>query len=46
MTVLHCPAEARDEITMLRTPTHIESMRAVKRALDPKDILNRGRFLF
>jgi len=46
VTVLHCPAEARSEIAMLRTPTHIESMRTVKRVLDPKDILNRGRFVF
>lgn len=45
MTVLHCPAEVCGEITVLRTPTHIESMRAIKRALDAKDILNRGRFL-
>ena len=44
MTVLHCAAEARSEMPMLRTPTHVESMRAVKRALDGKDILNRGRF--
>jgi len=46
MTVLHCPPEACDAISQLRTPTHLDSMRAVKRALDPKDILNRGRFLF
>ena len=46
LTVLHCPAEARGEIPMLRTPTHFASMHAVKQALDPKDILNRGRFLF
>lgn len=44
MTVLYCPAVARGEIPMLRTPTHVESMRAVKRALDSKDILNHGRF--
>jgi FAD/FMN-containing dehydrogenase len=30
----------------VQTPTDLDSMRAVKRALDPKDILNRGRFLF
>ena len=46
MTVLHCPAEARDELSHVRTPTHVGSMLAVKRALDPKNILNRGRFLF
>ena len=46
MTVLHCPPEACDETSLLRTPTHFGSMRAVKRALDGKDILNRGRFLF
>ena len=46
LTVLHCPAEARSEIAMLRTPTHFASMQAVKQALDPKNILNRGRFLF
>jgi glycolate oxidase FAD binding subunit len=46
MAVLHCPTGARAEIPIVRTPTHIDSMRAVKQALDPKDILNRGRFLF
>ncbi len=30
---------------MAQTPTHRDSMRAVKQALDPNDILNRGRFL-
>ena len=45
MMVLHCPVAVQKEIGGVRTPTHIESMRAVKRALDPKDILNRGRFL-
>ncbi|HTV66184.1 MAG TPA: FAD-binding oxidoreductase [Bryocella sp.] len=44
MVVLHCPAAVQKEIGVLRTPTHVESMRAVKRALDAKDILNRGRF--
>ncbi len=47
MAILHCPPEARHHVTAWGpTPTHVESMRAVKNALDPKDILNRGRFLF
>ena len=46
MRVLHCPAEARNALANLQTPTHLESMRAIKRTLDPKDILNRGRFAF
>lgn len=45
MLVLNCPPGAQKEIGGVRTPTHVESMRAVKHALDPKDILNRGRFL-
>ena len=44
--ILQCPTEARGEVATLRTPTHFASMRAVKQALDPKNILNRGRFLF
>ncbi len=47
MAVLHCPPEARHHVTAWGpTPTNLDSMRAVKMALDPKDILNRGRFLF
>ena len=47
MAVLHCPEEARGQISAWAvTPTDLESMRAVKHALDPKDILNRGRFPF
>jgi len=46
MRILHCPAEARNAIAPLQTPTHLDSMRAIKRTLDPKDILNRGRFDF
>ncbi|MFZ0911807.1 MAG: FAD-binding oxidoreductase [Candidatus Korobacteraceae bacterium] len=47
MAVLHCPSEARHHISAWGPmPTDLESMRAVKMALDPKDILNRGRFLF
>jgi len=47
MAVLHCPEEARGQISAWAvTPTDLESMRAVKQALDPKEVLNRGRFLF
>jgi len=47
MAVLHCPEEARDQITAWTvTPTDLGVMRAVKDALDPKEVLNRGRFLF
>ncbi|MFI5088104.1 MAG: FAD-binding oxidoreductase [Terriglobales bacterium] len=47
MAVLHCPSEARRHISAWGPmPTDLESMRAVKMALDSKDILNRGRFLF
>ncbi len=44
MRTLHCPLAYKENVD-LRTPTHVESMRVVKRALDPKDILNRGRSL-
>jgi glycolate oxidase FAD binding subunit len=47
MAVLHCPEEVRSQITAwVTTPTDLVSMRAVKHALDPNDVLNRGRFLF
>ena len=47
MAVLHSPREGRQDIkTWASTPSHLESMRVVKSVLDPKDILNRGRFLF
>jgi glycolate oxidase FAD binding subunit len=47
MAVLRCPSEARHHISAWGPmPTGTETMRAVKMALDPKDILNRGRFLF
>jgi FAD/FMN-containing dehydrogenase len=47
MAVLHCPSETRHHISAWGPmPTDLESMRAVKMALDPRDILNRGRFLF
>ena len=47
MAVLHCPSETRHHVSAWGPmPTDLESMRAVKMALDPRDILNRGRFLF
>ena len=47
MAVLHCPAEARHHVSAWGPmPTDMESMRALKMALDPRDVLNRGRFLF
>jgi len=47
MAVLHCPSETRRHVNAWGPmPTDLESMRAVKMTLDPKDILNRGRFLF
>jgi glycolate oxidase FAD binding subunit len=47
MAVLHCPSETRRQVNVWGPmPTDLESMRAVKMALDSKDILNRGRFLF
>ena len=46
MSVLYCPDALRNDIaTWQKTPTHLESMRAVKRTLDPKNVLNRGRFV-
>ena len=47
MAVLRCPSESRHHVSAWGSmPTDMESMRAVKQALDPRDILNRGRFLF
>jgi glycolate dehydrogenase FAD-binding subunit len=44
--VAHCPAEAKPHFDVWgTTPTNVEMMRAVKRAIDPKNILNRGRFI-
>jgi glycolate oxidase FAD binding subunit len=44
--VLRCPTEAKRHFDVWGTPSSdIASMRAVKRAMDPKNILNRGRFL-
>jgi glycolate oxidase FAD binding subunit len=44
--VAHCPTEAKLHFDVWgTTPTDIAMMRAVKQALDPKNILNRGRFI-
>ena len=42
----HCPKEAKAHFDVWgSTPTDIAMMKAVKRALDPNNILNRGRFI-
>jgi FAD/FMN-containing dehydrogenase len=44
--VTHCPKEAKAYFDVWgSTPTDLELMRGVKKALDPKRILNRGRFI-
>jgi glycolate oxidase FAD binding subunit len=41
-----CPREAKQHFDVWgSTPTDIDLMQKIKRALDPKGILNRGRFL-
>lgn len=45
--VLRCPLEAKRHFSIWGTsPTDLDAMKAVKRAMDERDILNRGRFLF
>jgi len=44
--VTRCPSALKPAINVWGTsPSDLKSMAAIKRALDPKDILNRGRFL-
>jgi FAD/FMN-containing dehydrogenase len=44
--VAQCPTEAKLHFDIWgTTPTDVNMMRAVKRAIDPKNILNRGRFI-
>ena len=44
--VLRCPQEAKPHFSLWGTsPTDLEAMRAVKAALDPGNLLNRGRFM-
>ena len=45
--VLRCPLEAKLHFSVWGTsPTDLEAMRTIKSAMDERDILNRGRFLF
>jgi glycolate oxidase FAD binding subunit len=44
--VVRCPKEAKAHFDVWgSSPTDVEMMRKVKRALDPKNVLNRGRFI-
>ncbi|MBZ5526099.1 MAG: FAD-binding oxidoreductase [Acidobacteriia bacterium] len=44
--VAHCPKEAKAHFDVWgTTPTDLQLMKAVKQALDPKNILNRGKFI-
>jgi glycolate oxidase FAD binding subunit len=44
--VIRCPLEAKQHFDVWgSTPTDTNLMQKIKRALDPRDILNRGRFL-
>ncbi len=44
--VAHCPKEAKPYLDVWgSTPTDLALMKAVKQAIDPKNILNRGRFI-
>jgi FAD/FMN-containing dehydrogenase len=45
--VLYCPVEAKRHFSVWGgTPNDVETMKAIKRAFDGKNTLNRGRFLF
>ncbi len=43
--VRNCPSEVKKHIEPWGSAREVESMRRVKRTLDPNDVLNRGRFL-
>jgi glycolate oxidase FAD binding subunit len=46
VVVTRCPRDAKVHFSVWgSTPNDLETMRAIKRALDPAGILNRGRFL-
>ncbi len=45
--VLRCPLEAKRHFSVWgSSPTDLDAMKAIKRVMDERDILNRGRFLF
>ena len=45
--VQRCPREVKEHVNVWGSSTNdLDAMRDVKRALDPNDVLNRGRFLF
>ncbi len=45
--VLRCPTEVKPHVSVWgSSPTDVEAMKSIKRAMDEHDILNRGRFLF
>jgi len=44
--VRHCPREAKSHFDVWgSSPSDLAMMHAVKHAMDPKNILNRGRFM-
>jgi FAD/FMN-containing dehydrogenase len=44
--ITHCPTALKSQVDVWgSTPTNLAAMRSVREALDPKQILNRGRFL-
>jgi glycolate dehydrogenase FAD-binding subunit len=44
--IAHCPTVLKSRVDVWgSTPTDVAAMRSVRAALDPKQILNRGRFL-
>jgi FAD/FMN-containing dehydrogenase len=45
-TVVRCPKESKNHFDVWgSTPSDLDTMRAIRAAMDPKGILNRGRFL-
>ena len=44
--VTRCPSEVKRHVSVWGQSTNdLAAMRAVKQALDPREVLNRGRFL-